>query len=92
MVPGLGEEVGTVSRVSMTVSVPPGKATAVGGEPGITKAVLSRIQVPSPWVGSASCVQETSRLTELVSEGCSGPPFQQDLNSSSVPRSLAMWC
>ncbi|NXO61318.1 MTG1 GTPase, partial [Phainopepla nitens] len=30
---------------SVTVSVPPGKATAVGGEPGITKAVLSRIQV-----------------------------------------------
>ncbi|NWW36401.1 MTG1 GTPase, partial [Panurus biarmicus] len=29
----------------VTVSVPPGKATAVGGEPGITKAVLSRIQV-----------------------------------------------
>lgn len=33
--------------MSMTVSVPPGKATAVGGEPGITKAVLSRIQVLS---------------------------------------------
>lgn len=27
---------------------PEGKATAVGGEPGITKAVLTRIQVPSP--------------------------------------------
>ncbi|NXE70550.1 MTG1 GTPase, partial [Calcarius ornatus] len=31
--------------LSLTGSVPPGKATAVGGEPGITKAVLSRIQV-----------------------------------------------
>lgn len=27
---------------------PKGKATAVGGEPGVTKAVLTRIQVLSP--------------------------------------------
>lgn len=27
---------------------PKGKATAVGGEPGVTKAVLTRIQVPFP--------------------------------------------
>ncbi|NXF06488.1 MTG1 GTPase, partial [Smithornis capensis] len=43
---GLGRRWGTVSLTSMTVSAfPPGKATIVGGEPGITKAVLTRIQV-----------------------------------------------
>ncbi|NWT25789.1 MTG1 GTPase, partial [Cardinalis cardinalis] len=42
---GARGQLGTVPPVSLTVSVPPGKATAVGGEPGITKAVLSRIQV-----------------------------------------------
>ncbi|XP_071420178.1 mitochondrial ribosome-associated GTPase 1 isoform X1 [Pithys albifrons albifrons] len=43
---GSGRRWGTVFLASMTVPLfPPGKATTVGGEPGITKAVLSRIQV-----------------------------------------------
>ncbi|XP_076195640.1 mitochondrial ribosome-associated GTPase 1 isoform X1 [Aptenodytes patagonicus] len=55
MVPGLREEPlaqpwsgrqGSALLASLTVSpFPKGKATAVGGEPGITKAVLTRIQV-----------------------------------------------
>ncbi|NWS22360.1 MTG1 GTPase, partial [Pachyramphus minor] len=43
---GSGRRWGTVSLASMTMSpFPPGKATVVGAEPGITKAVLTRIQV-----------------------------------------------
>ncbi|NXA04309.1 MTG1 GTPase, partial [Sapayoa aenigma] len=43
---GSGKRWGIVFLASMTVSpFPLGKATMVGGEPGITKAVLTRIQV-----------------------------------------------
>ena len=64
---------------------PEGKATAVGGEPGITKAVLTRIQVPSPRCSQlGGCLllpphilsQEfwkASRHAELISKGCSSP-------------------
>ncbi|NXM02102.1 MTG1 GTPase, partial [Tyrannus savana] len=43
---GVRRRWGTVSLASMTMSsFPPGKATVVGAEPGVTKAVLTRIQV-----------------------------------------------
>jgi len=77
---------------------PEGKATAVGGEPGITKAVLTRIQVPSPQhIQLGGCwplppcllwreLWKTSRQAEVIPKGCLGPPSSKDL----MPRSLAL--
>lgn len=75
---------------------PEGKATAVGGEPGITKAVLTRIQVPSPqrsWLHGCwllpPCillpVRGFSFLENLKARRADlkrllGCPFQRDLN------------
>lgn len=63
---------------------PEGKATAVGGEPGITKAVLTRIQVLSPrhgWLGGrwplppCALLQENFEARESDLEGLLGFPF-----------------
>ena len=110
---GLGEEPlaqpwsrrrGRASLASLTLSLlfPEGKATAVGGEPGITKAVLTRIQVPSPrrsrlggcWpLPPCALSQEpwkTSRQEELIAKGCTGPlsssTLTKELNASLVSR------
>lgn len=45
---------------------PKGKATAVGGEPGVTKAVLTRIQVMSPAVQPAGWVLASASLRPLA--------------------------
>ncbi|XP_061204069.1 mitochondrial ribosome-associated GTPase 1 isoform X1 [Neopsephotus bourkii] len=51
-----------------------GKATPVGGDPGITKAVLTRIQVLSLLSGwMLASAFSCSRRAELISKGLSGP-------------------